>query len=113
MGRTTEHVGIHKDRQLVSLQLNVSKLKGVGEDTLFIGIMQVSLYPLLGLGSNPCMFGNSLLVPALGKPEQVSNNSSSLHSLSFQPPAAWCQNAEQQMACLVSALIPARRGNTA
>jgi hypothetical protein len=42
MGRTTEQVGVHKERHLVSLHLNVSKLKGVGEDTLFIGIIQVS-----------------------------------------------------------------------
>jgi hypothetical protein len=42
MGRTTEQVAVHKDRQLVSINLTISKLKGVGEDTLFIGIMQVS-----------------------------------------------------------------------
>jgi hypothetical protein len=42
MGRTTEQVAVHKERYLVPLQLNVSKLSGVGEDTLFIGILEVS-----------------------------------------------------------------------
>jgi hypothetical protein len=42
MGRTSEQVAVHKDRYLVPVQLNVSKLSGVGEDTLFIGIMEVS-----------------------------------------------------------------------
>jgi hypothetical protein len=41
MGRQTEQVAVHKDRYLVHLRLNVSKLSGVGEDTLFIGIMEV------------------------------------------------------------------------
>jgi hypothetical protein len=41
MGHTTEQVAVHKDRQVVSISLTISKLKGVGEDTLFIGIMQV------------------------------------------------------------------------
>jgi hypothetical protein len=41
MGRTTEQVAVHKERHLVPLSLNVSKLSGVGEDTLFIGIMEV------------------------------------------------------------------------
>jgi hypothetical protein len=41
MGRTTEQVAVHKERYLVPLSLNVSKLSGVGEDTLFIGIMEV------------------------------------------------------------------------
>jgi hypothetical protein len=43
MGRTTEQIGVHKEKHLVSLHLNISKLKGVGEDTLFIGILQVSM----------------------------------------------------------------------
>jgi hypothetical protein len=43
MGRTTEQVAVHKERYIVPLRLNVSKLSGVGEDTLFIGIMEVSL----------------------------------------------------------------------
>jgi hypothetical protein len=42
MGRTTEQVALHKERHIVPIRLNVSKLSGVGEDTLFIGIMEVS-----------------------------------------------------------------------
>jgi hypothetical protein len=42
MGRTTEQVAVHKERHIVPVQLNVSKLSGVGEDTLFIGILEVS-----------------------------------------------------------------------
>jgi hypothetical protein len=42
MGRTTEHVTVHKDRYVVPILLNISKLSGVGEDTLFIGILEVS-----------------------------------------------------------------------
>jgi hypothetical protein len=41
MGRTSDQVAVHKERYIVPLSLNVSKLSGVGEDTLFIGIMEV------------------------------------------------------------------------
>jgi hypothetical protein len=42
MKRTTEQVAVHKERNIVPLRLTVTKLSGVGEDTLFIGIMEVS-----------------------------------------------------------------------
>jgi hypothetical protein len=43
MNRQTEQVAVHKERHVVPVRLNVSKLSGVGEDTLFIGIMEVRI----------------------------------------------------------------------
>jgi hypothetical protein len=49
MGRQTEQVAVHKERHIVPVRLNISKLSGVGEDTLFIGIMEVGTCSLLTL----------------------------------------------------------------
>jgi hypothetical protein len=44
MGRQTEQAAMHKERYLVPIRLNMIKLSGVGEDTMFIGIIEVGAW---------------------------------------------------------------------
>lgn len=41
MGVTTEFVGLHKERHVFPLYLCVTKVSGVGEDSMFMGTLEV------------------------------------------------------------------------
>ena len=34
-------IALHKDRRMLTVQLQVARLSGIGEDTMFLGVMQV------------------------------------------------------------------------
>lgn len=40
MNRTTQMVGLHKDRRFLALQITVTRVSGIGEDTVLMGILE-------------------------------------------------------------------------
>jgi hypothetical protein len=42
LNRTSNFVAMHKERYVLPVSLNVTKVSGIGEDTMFMGILEVS-----------------------------------------------------------------------
>lgn len=41
LNRTMQQLGMHKDRQLLPLMITVTRVSGIGEDTMIMGVMEV------------------------------------------------------------------------
>lgn len=42
LNTTTDFIALHRDKYAVPILLNVAKVSGIGEDTMFMGVMEVS-----------------------------------------------------------------------
>jgi hypothetical protein len=43
LNKSNQFVALHKERHVIPVSLNVSKVSGIGEDTMFMGVLEVRL----------------------------------------------------------------------
>ncbi len=71
IGQTTSFVAVHKDRpKVVHVAIRVSKISGIGEDTCYLGYLEVSLPPTSAARTQACTaFALSWMLPAVQSQE--------------------------------------------
>jgi hypothetical protein len=44
LNKSNQFVALHKERHVIPVSLTVSKVSGIGEDTMFMGVLEVRLF---------------------------------------------------------------------
>jgi hypothetical protein len=65
LNKVNKFVALHKERHVIPVSLTVSKVSGIGEDTMFMGVIEVSSFHHHVLRAPPVMRAFKVLVSGL------------------------------------------------